>query len=392
MTRPLRIGFDVAQTCQERAGCGWYADSLAHALVAAEPGNEHYFYQHFGRWVNEDTSAGTYFEAPGVHHPLRALGAEDAAALWRDVRTGALPAPGEPDIIHANSYQAPPVGGAKLVFTVYDVCYWTHPEFTTDGNRLACQQGVFEALEQADGFLFISESSRREFNRVLPGWLERSGKPSVVTLLGPRGSAPVFAEGAAAPTVPADYWLAVGTLEPRKNYETLLNALDLYWARSPRPLPLRIAGGGGWKSDALKDHLTALEARGRVQRLGYVPDAELTRLYAGTQALLFPSWHEGFGLPVLEAMSQGAPVICSGTSSLPEVGGDAVAYIDPASAESICRAMLALEADPARRKGLVTVGRRQAARFSWEQTARETLDFYRCVLETPPLRPSRAIP
>lgn len=378
MIRPLRIGFDVAQTCQERAGCGWYADSLARALVAAEPGNEYYLYHHFGRWVNLDTSQGTSIDAPGVHEPLRALGAADAAAFWGDVRTGARPAPGEPDIVHANSYQAPPVGRAKQVFTVYDVTYWTHPEFTTDGNRLHCQQGVFEALERADGFLFISESSRCEFDRILPGWLERSGKPSAVTLLGPRASPPLAADDTAP--APAGYWLAVGTLEPRKNYETLLDALDLYWARSPRPLPLRIAGGGGWKSDTLKAHLAALETRGRVQRLGYVPDAELMRLYAGTQALLFPSWHEGFGLPVLEAMSRGAPVICSANASLPEVGGEAAVYVDPASAESICQAMLTLEADSAQRLRMVEAGRRQAARFSWETTARQTLEFYRQVL------------
>ena len=174
----------------------------------------------------------------------------------------------------------------------------------------------------------------------------------------------------------------MGTLEPRKNYETLLNAFDLYWARSPHPLPLRIAGGGGWKSDALKEHLVTLEAQGQVQHLGYVPDAELARLYAGTQALIFPSWHEGFGLPVLEAMSQGAPVICSESSSLPEVGGEAAVYIDPASAESICRAMLVLEADLGQRARMIEAGRRQAARFRWEKTARETLDFYRRVLDT----------
>ena len=172
-------------------------------------------------------------------------------------------------------------------------------------------------------------------------------------------------------------------LEPRKNYETLLDALDLYWSRSPHPLPLRIAGGGGWESDVLKDGLADLERTGRVERLGYVPDAELLRLYASAQALVFPSWHEGFGLPVLEAMSQGAPVICSDRASLPEVGGDAAVYIDPASAESICQAMLALEADPGRRRQRSESGRRQAARFSWEKTARETLDFYRRVLEQP---------
>lgn len=382
MIRPLRIGFDVAQTCQERAGCAWYADSLAHALVAAAPENEYFLYHHFGQWFNPGTEAGTRIDAPQVQEPFRALSADEAAVFWRRIGSGESPLPGAPDIVHANSYQAPPVGDARLVFTVYDVAYWMHPEFTTDGNRLHCQEGVFAALARADGFLFISESSHREFSQILPGWLERHGKPWAVTHLGPRerpsvvGSTPSTRNG-------DDYWLAVGTLEPRKNYETLLDALDLYWARSPRPLPLRIAGGGGWKSDVLKSHLATLEAQGRLQRLGYVSDAELTRLYAGTQALLFPSWHEGFGLPVLEAMSHGAPVICSDRASLPEVGGDAAVYVDPASAESICRAMLALESDPGQRTRMVEAGHRQAARFSWEKTARETLDFYRRVCAMP---------
>ena len=115
-----------------------------------------------------------------------------------------------------------------------------------------------------------------------------------------------------------------------------------------------------------------------------MPDDELTKLYAGAQALIFPSWHEGFGLPVLEAMSQSTPVVCSEASSLPEVGGDAAVYIDPASAESICQAMLRLEADPALRVQLVEAGRRQAERFSWKKTAHETLDFYRRVLDYNP--------
>ena len=383
MNRPLRIGFDVAQTCQERAGCGWYADSLARALVAEEPENEYFFYHHFGRWFNPDTDTGTHLASSRVHEPLRALSAEQAAAFWARVRAGGVPLPGEPDVVHANSYQAPPVGSARLVFTVYDVSYWMHPEFTTDGNRLHCQEGVFEALERADGFLFISHSSHREFNQVLPGWLDRHGKPWVVTHLGQRERPPA-PDGATTRESPADdqdYWLAVGTLEPRKNYETLLDALDLYWERSPRPLPLRIAGGGGWKSDALKLHLARLETQGRVTRLGYVTDDALEELYAGTRALIFPSWHEGFGLPVLEALSRGAPVICSDRASLPEVGGDAAVYIDPASAESICRAMLALEGDSAGRARRVAVGRQHADRFSWAKTARETLDFYRQVLE-----------
>ena len=389
MTRPLRVGFDVAQTCQERAGCGWYADSLAHALVAAGgPGDEFFLYHHFDRWCNPGTESGTRIDAPNAHSPLRSLSADQAAALWQEVRAGRARLPGDPDIVHSGSFQAPAVGGAKLVFMVHDVCFWTHPEFTTDQNRLHCQDGIFDALKHADGFVFNSDYSRREFDRILPGWLERNHKPWTVTLLGQREPSPAAGPGGRGGdgTPAADYWLAVGTLEPRKNYGTLLAALDLYWSRSPHPLPLRIAGGGGWKSEKLQQHLARLEARGQVQRLGYVADAELSRLYAGAQALVFPSWHEGFGMPVLEALSQGAPVICSGNSSLPEVGGDAAIYIDPASAESICQAMLALEADPARRAGIMEASRRQAARFSWNKTARETLDFYRVVLDAPASR------
>ena len=382
MNRPLRIGFDVAQTCQERAGCGWYADSLARALAAAGPENEYFLYHHFGQWFNESTAHGTHIDAPRVHEPLAGMAPPEAAALWEQISAGAKPLPGEPDIVHANSYQAPVVGAARQVFTVYDVSYWMHPEFTTEDNRLICQSGVLAALKRADGFLFISDSSRREFERILPGWLERNGKPWAVTLLGSR-------EPPAPPDAPArrarddSFWLAVGTLEPRKNYETLLDAIDLYWQRSSQPVPLHIAGGGGWKSDVLKQHLTRLEAQGRVKRLGYVPDADLLRLYAGARALVYPSWHEGFGLPVLEAMGQGAPVICSDRASLPEVGGDAALYIDPASAQAICDAMLALDADPVRRGHLAEASRKQAARFSWEKTARATLEFYRRVLAAP---------
>ena len=383
MICPLRIGLDVAQTCQERAGCGWQTDSLARSLITVKPENECVLYHHFDAWCNDCTDGGTRLDSPHVQSPLRDLSAGEAAALWDCVWAGEIPLPGEPDIVQSNSYQALPVGSAKLVFFVHDVSFWVHPEFTTDDNRLHCQEGVLAALARADGFLFNSDFSRREFDRLLAGWLACSGKPWTVTPLGRREFPP-----ADLSMDDGDFWLAVGTLEPRKNYATLVDALDLYWARSPRPLTLRIAGGDGWKSDGLREHLVRLEALGKAQCLGYVSDAELGRLYTRTQALVFPSWYEGFGLPVLEAMGHGAPVICSGTSSLPAVGGEAAIYVDPGSPESICTAMLGLEADPVRRAALSAAGRRQAARFTWKNTARQTLDFYRRVLASSPTRPA----
>ena len=394
--RPLRIGFDVAQTCQERAGCGWYADALVRAMAAVAPvGVEILLYHHFGRWINHSVQDGTRLDGSNVAAPLRDLSPADAAALWRADADDGEPAEagplGRPDIVHANCHQAPRVRGARLVYTVYDVSFWRVPEFSTEANRLICQAGLLEALRNADGFVFISESAHREFEAVLPGWLETHGKPWAVTPLAPRAWAEEPAVGTpdADTATPGDgdkpevFWLAAGSLEPRKNYATLFDALELYWARSPQPRPLTIAGGAGWKSDDLRARLARLEAEGKARHLGYVSEARLRSLYQRAFCFLFPSWYEGFGLPVVEAMGQGCPVICSGRTSLPEVGGDAVVYIDPADAGSIAAAMLALEADPARRDTLAAAGRTQARGFTWERTARETLAFYRRVLAAP---------
>lgn len=370
----MRLALDIAQTSVERAGCGWYADALARALSVECAGrHELILYHHFGDWVNESCEQGT--DLPTARMPLRQLTAAEARAVWRDP---AHPLLGRPDLVHATSVRLPRVQGAKLVFTVHDVAYWAVPEFTTEANRVACQRGTLQAVERADGLIFISESARGEFARFLPGWLERSGVHHTVVHHGPRETprpTGVAESGAAEP-----YWLAVGTLEPRKNYAALLAALPEYRRRSARPAELVVAGGGGWMSEALKLELRQLEEAGAVRYLGYVDDARLADLYAGAKALLFPSWYEGFGLPILEAMSQGCPVICSDRTSLPEVGGEVARYIDPGDPRSIAEAMLALEANgPPARELLLA----QAARFSWQRAAAETLAFYERVLADP---------
>lgn len=373
----MKIGFDVAQTCDLRAGCAWYADSLIRAMAAQAPQHHFFLYHQFGTYINGSTANGTQITAPNVTPTFTDITPAEAARIWNSppellIKTGA------PEIVHANCFRAPKVPGAKLVFTVYDVSFWAVPQYTTEANRLICQHGVLEALANADGFVFISQSSHDEFERFLPGWLDRNSRPWIVTPLAPRTHVP-----AAAPTTKVRYWLAVGSIEPRKNYETLLDALELYWQSSRRRLPLHIAGGRGWKSGGLHTRLEGLAAKGMVRYLGYVPDGELPALYAGAEALVFPSWYEGFGLPVLEAMAQGCPVISSGCTSLPEVGGDAVTYIDPADARQIASAMVQLETDDTRRMNLAQAGLAQAANFTWERTADITLEFYKRLLNSP---------
>ena len=231
----MRIGFDVAQTCVDKAGCGWYADSLARALVKVAPEHQFYLYHQFGTWINGSTEKGTQIDAPNVDAPFLRTAPSEAAAFWAG--TADFASLGHvPDIIHANCYQAPAVSGAKLVYTVYDVSFWARPEFTTEANRQVCQSGTLGALQRADGFVFISQSAKDEFERFLPGWLARSKKPSMVTLLGARSEKPP----GIVPNQEGAYWLGLGSLEPRKNYEALLDALEIYWGRSERKIPLRL--------------------------------------------------------------------------------------------------------------------------------------------------------
>lgn len=372
----MKIGFDVAQTCSERAGCAWYADSLIHAMVRQAPDHEYFLYHQFGDWINPDPGDGTRLTAANVTPTFLDVTPQEAARIWTSpdellIKTGA------PDIVHANSFRAPKVPGAKLVFTVYDVSFWAKPEYSTEDNRLVCQQGLLDALGNADGFVFISQSARDEFERFLPGWLEHQGVPCQVTPLATR-----HVEWGAVEQPTNDYWLAVGSLEPRKNYDTLLEAVARYRQASAAPVPLKIAGGNGWKSEKTRQRIKAMTECGAVDYLGYVSEDNLQNLYGNARALIFPSHYEGFGLPPLEAMHCGCPVICSNNTSLTEVGGTAARFIDPTSPDSIVEAMLEVESaedhTEMRKRSL-----HQVKSFSWERTAHLTLELYQRVLESP---------
>src|ERR1700730_16310748 len=261
----MRIGFDVAQTCAPKAGCGWAADLLARGLVARAPAAEFYLYHHFGGWLNPDTSKGTHLLQPNVREPFRSMSVGAARKLWAAVAAGDCELPGSPEILHANCYQAPKAGSAKLVYTVYDMSFWIHPEFTTEENRLVCQEGTLEAISRAAGFVFISQSTRGEFERIFPGFCDRQNVAAAVAPLASRF--PNVSEPHSV--IPSGGWLAVGSLEPRKNYGALLDALEKYWERSQMRRPLVIAGGSGWKSDETRQRMLELEGRGLVRYLGY---------------------------------------------------------------------------------------------------------------------------
>ena len=210
------------------------------------------------------------------------------------------------------------------------------------------------------------------------------------TVVAPLAAAPVLLTDVPAatelpPGVPADgFILAVGTLEPRKNLPRLVAAYRRLAPALQDAHPLVITGRLGWEAG---ETVAALDSLGtRAIRTGFVPDEQLALLYRRCALFAYPSLGEGFGLPVLEAMAAGAPVLTSDRSSLPEVGGDAAAYCDPTDERAIAAALQALLGDPARRAQLAAAGPLRAAEFSWDETARIVLETLERIARASPLR------
>ncbi|MDO9356586.1 MAG: glycosyltransferase family 1 protein [Solirubrobacteraceae bacterium] len=225
------------------------------------------------------------------------------------------------------------------------------------------------ALRRAKALSCISEATQADLERLFPH--TRRTATTIPLAADPSFAAPVAAPG--HPDLGKPYVLAVGTLEPRKNLERLVEA----WGKLPESLrashDLALVGPRGWDdSDILR---TAHE--GGAKLLGRVSEDELRALYAGAAAFAYPSLYEGFGLPILEAMAAGAPVVTSDRSSLPEVAGDAAVLVDPTDTAAIASAIESLLTDAPLAERLRAAGRARAAEFSWERTARETLGLLR---------------
>ena len=172
------------------------------------------------------------------------------------------------------------------------------------------------------------------------------------------------------------YLLSVGTVEPRKNLKHLIRVYRCLPEELRNHHPLVIAGGKGWLSSDLYQWILEMGAQSSIRFLGYLPASDLPWLYCGATCLVYPSLYEGFGLPALEAMASGIPVITSNTSSLPEVVGEAALLVDPQSEQELLSAITKVVSDPTLRQTMSDKGLDQAKKFSWEQIARDTLKGY----------------
>jgi glycosyltransferase involved in cell wall biosynthesis len=298
------------------------------------------------------------------HFPLPRLALYEA---WHRLRAPRVErTTGRVDLIHATSLAIPPKS-RPLVVTVHDLAWLKSPEhFTRRGVRFF-NRGLELALGDADLVLCPSQATKRDC--VDAGW--RPEKVRVVPLgvaVLPATEATV-AETRARYGLHKPYVLWTGTVEPRKNLRALLDA----WAAIDSAHDLVLVGPEGWNED-LEGRLDS--AGSGVRRLGFVPQADLAPLYAGAAAFCFPSLIEGFGFPVLEAMSQGTPVVTSRGTSTEELGGDAAVLVDPHDTGSIAEGLRSVLEDEALARKLAEVGPERAARFSWARTAENVTAAY----------------
>jgi alpha-1,3-rhamnosyl/mannosyltransferase len=279
------------------------------------------------------------------------------------------------DLVHAPSPAVPPTGRVPLVVTVHDAAPLVMPEaFTRRGVRFH-RQGFAAAAKRARLVIVVSEASaeevvthtaiRRERIRVVPNGVDRE----------PATPERVEAARRAHGIDDRPYVLWAGTLQPRKNVRVLLDAfVRLDADRVPHRLVL--AGPPGWKADD-GDAEVAARLGDRLRLLGPVGRADLFPLFAGADLFAFPSFHEGFGIPVVEAMAQDTAVVCADIPALREVAADGARFVAPDDVDGWVGALEELLTDDAARSRLVTAGRARVAGYSWDRCARETAAVYR---------------
>ena len=368
----MKVCLDIQASLGQRAGVGRYVrELLAHLGPEAGPDELSAFYFDFKR-------TGLDARPPGVElRSCRWLPGRVAQAAWK--RVGFPPYDwfaGKADLYHFPNFIRPPLSrGRKSVVTIHDVSFMRMPETTEAKNLAWLSAEIRRTAERADAILTDSQFSAREIcellktpaEKVFPVWL---GLPK----FGPPPAPGAAAQARKKLGLEKPYLLMVGTIEPRKNIPFLVK---VYEALRDFDGDLALAGGLGWKTGPTLRAISESPRKAGIRLLKHLDDAQLSALYAGAAAFVFPTRYEGFGFPPLEAMGRGAPVIAARNSSLPEVLGDAAEWVDGYDAEAWAETVRGVLADSARAARLRAAGLAQAQKFTWEETARKTWDVYR---------------
>jgi len=368
----MRFAIDAHAIGRHLTGNEVYVRSLLKNFAALDRQSE--FVTYFSAGVARQWIADRFRARQVSPNPFIRLGVELAMKLQQD----------RPDLLHVQ-YTAPLGCPVPVVVSVHDVSFLVHPEYFSRMRALQLRWTVSRTIRGATRILTGSEFSRDSIVRAYGE--ECARKIVVVPNAAASGLRPLSRESAAA-AVRSRFQLAhpfvfsVGDLQPRKNHSGLIASFaKLLYAHPQLPHQLVIAGKDTWFSPRVREAARQSGVSDRIRFLGFVSDDELLQLYNACDLFVFPSFYEGFGLPVLEAMACGRAVACSRTSAMPEVADGAGILFDPYSNSEMVRAVADLLLDAELRARMERLGLQRASRFSWRATAQRTLEVYQEVAE-----------
>ena len=366
----MKIAIDIRTAAGEKAGKGCYTFNIVQHLLTLDHKNEYFLY------TKEQVAGFEQFKNVQMYQ-IKASGLLWHYAVARDVKKNDVDlffAPGSfiiPTLLPKN---------IKTIVTVHDLVAFLFPQGHNKKAVLIEKLFLRRAVKRADKILAVSENTKGD---LLEKFNNLEGKIELIPCAASEIFKPVdkskLLDFAKQTNLPKNFFLAVGTLEPRKNYLNLIKAFSLVEKQFPN-FHLVIVGQKGWDYEEIFQEIKTHYLQKKVHVLGYLSNTSLLNLYNLAKALVFPSFYEGFGLPPLEAMQSGCPVIASNCSSIPEVVGDCAILIDPESHTEIAGAMIKVIQNEKLREDLIQKGVSQAKKFSWGKSAERLLEIIKTEL------------
>jgi glycosyltransferase involved in cell wall biosynthesis len=355
----MRIAIDTQSTLGRKTGIGQCTAYLLAAMRAV-------------------TREFDFVELNLGHAPLMRI---PRRLQWQQIELPQRARAEHANLLHVPGFDAPRIKPCPVVLTVHDLIGMIFPQNLPPVGRWYWSRWLPASICSADLIIVDSVATQRDVTTMLKIDEDRIhvvplGVDKRFSLCGEDMIQSLQTKHA----LPERFILYVGTLEPRKGIDTLIDAIAALPAKTS--LPLVLAGKKGWYWDRIQSRLQANNMQHRVHLLGYVSDEDLPTLYSAASVFAFPSRYEGFGLPVLEAMACGTPVITTNVSSLPEVVGDAAIQVPPDQPDALAHALHHVLSDPTLAQTMKDAGLARARGFTWERTARETIAVYKKALAT----------